>query len=80
MSNARGEFASSHSRQICKKRIANPTADIGKCIPIKKKVGSRSVEASQKLKGIQEGSRIYPEFFPAVLARASSLWINSVLR
>jgi hypothetical protein len=33
-------------------------ANIGKCISIKEEVWSRSVEASQKLKGFEEGSRI----------------------
>jgi hypothetical protein len=58
MSNARGECASAHGGQISKNSIANPTANIGKCISIKEEVGSRSVEASQKLKGFEEGSRI----------------------
>jgi hypothetical protein len=58
MSNARGECASTHGRQISKNSIANPTANIGKCISIKEEVWSRSVEASQKLKGFEEGSRI----------------------
>jgi hypothetical protein len=75
-----GEFAPARGGEIAEERVAKPSADISKCVPVEKKKRGGFVEFAEEIEGFEQRVLGYPFFFPALRARISNLWISAVLR
>jgi hypothetical protein len=75
-----GDFAAAGRGEVAEQGIANPPAEIRKGVSIEKQERRGFVLAAQEVEGFEERKSGQPDFFPADLARASSLWISAVLR